>query len=204
MALSASDRRLVRLFTACVLGRFDVVRELRSSAVEPEPDRRWREAVLQVHVFAGFPRLVESYGVLDEGGGLGLLDPDERLAGAPDARARGRELFERIYASDAAPVRAMLERHHADFAAWIEEHAYGRVLARPGLPADRRELLAVAALAALGQERQLASHARGSLRVGANAAELHATLDAIEDLVEPARLEQARRVVARFASRSGA
>jgi alkylhydroperoxidase/carboxymuconolactone decarboxylase family protein YurZ len=201
MALSLADRRLVRLFTACVLGRFDVVRELRSSAVPPEPDRRWREAVLQVHVFAGFPRLVEAYGVLAEAGGLGEEGPDERLADEPGARARGRELFDRIYASGAASVRAMLESRHADFAGWIEEHAYGRVLARPGLSADRRELLAVAALAALGQERQLASHARGSLRVGASAAELGATLDAVEDLVEPARLEQARRVVARFATR---
>src|SRR5687767_6157714 len=77
MALSPADRRLVRLFTACVLGRFDVVRELRSSAVPPEPDRRWREAVLQVHVFAGFPRLVEAYGVLALEGGLGEEGPDE-------------------------------------------------------------------------------------------------------------------------------
>ena len=98
--------------------------------------------------------------------------------------------------SDGSPKSVVGNR-----AAWIEEHAYGRVRARPGLPADRRELLAVAALAALGQERQLASHARGSLRVGASAAELSATLDAVEDLVEPARLEQARRVVARFATR---
>jgi 4-carboxymuconolactone decarboxylase len=93
----------------------------------------------------------------------------------------------------------MLERHHPDFARWIEEHAYGRVLARPGLSADRRELLSVAALAALGQERQLASHARGSLRCGATRAELDTALECIADLVEPARLEQARRIVDRFA-----
>lgn len=202
MALSPADRRLVRLFTACVLGRWDVVRELRAAAIAPEPDRRWREAVLQVHVFAGFPRLVEAYAVLADEGGLGELDEGELHAGASDARARGRELFERIYASDAPAVRAMLESHHADFASWIEEHAYGRVLARPGLSPDRRELCAVAALAALGQERQLASHARGSLRVGASATELSATLDAIQDLVEPARLADARRVVARFAAGS--
>jgi 4-carboxymuconolactone decarboxylase len=204
MPLSDADRRLLRLFTACVLGRWDVVRELRAAAVSPEPDRRWREAVLQVHVFAGFPRLVEAYGLLAEEGGLGALDHDELCASEDDrdARARGRELFDRIYASDAPAVRAMLERHHPDFAAWIGEHAYGRVLARPGLAADRRELLAVAALAALGQDRQLASHARGSLRVGASAAALHETLEAIADLVEPVRLEQARRVVARFAARA--
>lgn len=215
MSLCDADRRLLRLFTAGVLGRFDEVARLRRAAGTGEPDRRWREAVLQVHVFAGFPRLVELYGVIDSAGGLGALEPDEAAGSdqpadgsgpAADARGlaagerqRGRALFERIYADDAPTVRAMLARHHPDFARWIEEHAYGRVLARAGLDADRRELLAVAALSALGQERQLASHARGALRCGATRAELDATLDAIADLIEPERLTRARRVVERFA-----
>ena len=197
MSLSDSERRLLRLFTAAVLGRFDEVVRVRQQAGAGEPDRRWREAVLQVHVFAGFPRLVETYGALESAGGLGEVDPSE-LEAKTDV-ARGRELFERIYAGDAPAVRAKLERHHGAFARWIEEHAYGRVLARPGLSADRRELLAVAALAALGQERQLASHVRGCLRCGATRAELDAALDAIADLVQPARIEQARRIVERFA-----
>jgi 4-carboxymuconolactone decarboxylase len=198
MTLPDPDRRILRLFTAAVLGRFDEVARVRRSAGAGEPDRRWREAVLQVHVFAGFPRLVETYGVLESAGGLGPTEPRELEATRDDA-ARGRALFERIYAEDAPAVRAMLEQHHAAFARWIEEHAYGRVLARPGLSADRREILAVAALAALGQERQLASHVRGSLRCGATRAELDAALDCIADLVQPARIEQARRIVERFA-----
>jgi 4-carboxymuconolactone decarboxylase len=200
MTLSDSDRRLVRLFTAGVLGRFDEVVRVRKAAGAGEPDRRWREAVLQVHVFAGFPRLVELYGVIESAGGLGPLEHHE--AGEPstqgDDRARGRELFERIYRDDSPAVRTMLEKHHPDFASWIEEHAYGRVLARPGLSADRRELLAVAALTALGQERQLASHARGSLRCGATRDELDATLACVADLIEPERLAKARRVVEKF------
>ena len=196
-ALDERDMKLVRLFTACVLGNWDEVRRVRASASANagEPDRRWREAVLQVHVFAGFPRLVEAYGVL---GSLGEFDADE-LDASRDVSTRGTDLFTRIYAGDATEVRAMLERHHPDFARFILAHAYGAVLARPGLSADRRELLAVAALAALGQERQLASHARGAVRLGAKPAEVHAVLDAIADLVDASRLEDARRVVERFA-----
>ncbi|MBK7877955.1 MAG: carboxymuconolactone decarboxylase family protein, partial [Planctomycetes bacterium] len=169
MTLADRDARLVRLFAAAVLGRFDVVRALRARAPGGEPDRAWREVVLQVHVFAGFPRLVETYGVLEAAGGLGTIEPDEALGdrSAEAARADGRALFERIYASDAPAVHGMLARHHPDFARWIEEHAYGRVLARPGLEPRLRELCAVAALAVLGQERQLASHVRGALRCGA-------------------------------------
>lgn len=199
-ALGERDVVLVRLFAACVLGRFDVVRELRRAAVAPLPDRRWREAVLQVHVFAGFPRLVEAYAVLDEEGGLGAPDPGE-FDSAENADERGRELFERIYADKSASVRAQLEHGNALFARWIEAHAYARVLARDGLSADRRELLACAALAALGQERQLASHARGAVRCGASASEVRAAIEALDGLAPAQHLDAARRVVDRFTAR---
>ena len=198
MRLAEADRRLLRLFLACVLGRWDEARRQRYEAGPGEPDRRWREAVLQVHLFAGVPRQVEACAVLEAAGGLGKPDADETESAVLDLGSRGRALFERIYQQDSAAVRAMLERAHPDFARWVEQHAYGRVLSRSGLPADRRELLAVVALAALGQERQLASHARGSLRCGASPAELSEALDAVADLIEPGRLEDARRLVARL------
>jgi len=69
-------------------------------------------------------------------------------------------------------VRAL----HPDLETWMVEHGYGRVLARPGLGARERELITVAALAALGWERQLVSHVLGALRVGAAAAEVHEAL----------------------------
>jgi alkylhydroperoxidase/carboxymuconolactone decarboxylase family protein YurZ len=189
---------LVRLFAAVVLGRWDEVERLRRAAPPGEPDRAWREAVLQAHVFAGFPRVVEAYGVLARCGGLGALSPEEVLA-EPDRPERGRALFERIYGERAGAIRSDLAAGHPDFAAFVEGHAYGRILARPGLEPAQRELLAVAALAALGQERQLASHARGARRCGAAGADVHAALEAAGDLIEPGRLAAARRVLERFA-----
>lgn len=190
--------RLARLFTAVVLGRWDEVERLRRAAPPGEPDRAWREAVLQAHVFAGFPRVVEAYGVLARCGGLGTPLPEEVLA-EPDRPERGRALFERIYGERSDAIRSDLAAGHPDFAAFVESHAYGRILSRPGLEPAQRELLAVAALAALGQDRQLASHARGARRCGASSAEVHAALEAVGDLIEPGRLEAARRVLERFA-----
>jgi alkylhydroperoxidase/carboxymuconolactone decarboxylase family protein YurZ len=198
-ALSDRDRRLVRLFAASVLGRFDVVRELRRTCASDEPDRRWREAVLQVHVFAGFPRQVEVHGVLEECGGLGAFDPGE-LGTAPDARARGEKLFDTIYGKNAPEIRAMLAGHHPDFAEWMHDHAYARILARAGLPAAMRELLACAALIALGQPRQLASHSRGAVRCGATSEQVHAVLDVVADLAPAERIADARRVLEKFAT----
>jgi 4-carboxymuconolactone decarboxylase len=197
MSLSASDRRLVRLSAAIALGRWDALRALRRAAPRGEPDRRWREVLLQSHLFAGFPRAVEAASVLAEAGGLGACDPDELEPAAP-APAAGSALFERIYSDQASTVRAALDRAHPLLARWIAEHAYARVLARPGLAPDRRELAAVAALAADEQDRQLAAHARGAVRLGATRPEVQAVLDEIADLLGPAVLQRARDVIAHF------
>ncbi|QDU68903.1 Carboxymuconolactone decarboxylase family protein [Planctomycetes bacterium Pla86] len=195
------ERELIELTVFAVLGRWDDLAALRGRP-GVRPDRRWREALLQTHLFAGFPRIVEAFGVLGRAGGLGQPDPDETLA-EPDLPERGRALFDRIYGSRADRVRAELQGHHADFAAWVEGHAYGRVLTRPGLPAAQRELLAVAALTALGQDRQLASHARGAVACGADPEEVHGVVEAVAPHVDPHDLERARKVVARFAPLDG-
>jgi alkylhydroperoxidase/carboxymuconolactone decarboxylase family protein YurZ len=200
MSLTDLERRLVRLFAATVLGRFDEVARLRREAPPGEPNRAWRETLLQVHVFAGFPRLVEAYGVLAAEGGLGELAPDEIL-GERDQHARGRALFERIYQRDSEKVRGFLVAGHPDFADWIEGHAYGRILARPGLEPAQRELLAVAALAVLGQERQLASHVRGAVRCGATPAAVLLTIETIADLATPERADNARTIAGHFGAR---
>jgi len=190
--------RLARLSTAIVLGEWEVVRAVRASAPAGEPDREWREAVLQTHLFGGFPRLVEAYGHLAHAGGLGAATADEHEAAG--SVERGAQLFDRIYGEGAEPVRAMLDEHSADYAAMIAEHAYGRVLSRPGLDAASRELIASCALAALGQDRQLASHARGALRCGAHFDALVDGLDAVRDLMTDERRERALRIAERFRS----
>lgn len=191
------DPRLFALTVFAVLGRWSELTALRRGLTD-EPGRAWREALLQAHLFAGFPRIVEAFGVLAAAGGLGAPEPDEVLA-EPDLPERGWALFDRVYGAGAERVRAQLADFHPDFAGWIAGHAYGRVLARPGLAPHERELLAVAALAALGQDRQLASHARGAVALGASAREVHAVLAAIEPWIERERLDSAARVVERFA-----
>lgn len=189
---------LARLSAAIVLGDWDELAAIRRAAPPGQPDRRWREAVLQSVLFAGYPRVVEACAVLEAAGGLGEPAADEWGAGdAGDDPGVGASLFERIYEGAAPRVREELARRLPLLEHWIVSHAYGRVLARDGLAVRDRELCAVAALCALDQPRQLASHAKGALRCGASAAEVRAALDAVEGLVPPAPLERAREVAAR-------
>lgn len=135
------------------------------------------ETLLQATLFCGFPRVVTAFGELaaawptaspPHGGGL---PADEQLAA-------GRALFAAIYGEHAPAVEAMLKGCHAELHAFVFEVAYGRVLARPGLAARDRELLAAAMLAAQDQPRQFVSHALGALRLGADRAQLHAAVAA--------------------------
>ena len=183
--------RLARLFTAICLGEFDEVRAIRRAAPAGEPDRAWREAVLQTHLFCGFPRLVQAYGIIDSEGGLGEPEPEEYELEA-DTGARGAALFDEIYTSAAEKMRARLSEFRPDFAAWVLEHAYGRVLSRPGLDPALRELLSICALAALDQPAQFESHARGALRLGATQSELQSALDVAAALAPTAHIDRAR------------
>ncbi len=198
MTLVAREQRLLRLAVCFIDANWDELRALRSAAPEGEPDRAWREVALQAQLFCGFPRAISGYTALAEVGGLGeLIEGEARFE--DDQPERGAELFERIYESGADKVRGELAKYHPDLEHFIGRHAYGRILSRPGLEPRLRELTIVVSLAALGHERQIASHARGAVRCGAEAVEVTAALEAVRDLLGEERLGHALRVVERFA-----
>jgi 4-carboxymuconolactone decarboxylase len=188
---------LVDLTVQAVRGDFEGLEALRRAHPELACERG-REALLQVHLFAGFPRIVEAFQVLATAGGMGRPEGEEVRLEEPQ-HTRGRALFERIYGDGAARVEGLLAELHPDLCDWVLGHAYGRVLTRPGLSARERELLAVAALAASRQDRQLASHVRGAVACGASRADLEQCLERAARFVEAADVERARRVVERFA-----
>ncbi len=202
MTLDATERRHVRLSLAVCAGDWEALRAVRAELAPDGLDRALREALLQTHLFAGFPRLVEAWEVLAEAGGVGAPTDDEGAPEPPEAERQraGAALFETIYGDNAKPVSARLEGFHPHLAAWIESHAYGRVLTRPGLEPRRRELYACACLAAAGQDRQLASHVRGALRVGAARDELAEVFELVRACGGSDEcLRRATAVLARFA-----
>ena len=125
-------------------------------------------------LYAGYPSALEGLRVLN------AAWPGRahrtREGGPPAWRRRGEALCRRVYGPAYARLVPAVRALHPDLAAWMIEHGYGRVLARPGLPAVTRELVTVAALAALGWERQLVSHVLGAARIGAGAAEVKQAL----------------------------
>lgn len=195
MSLDPRTIALVRVAVCFCDANWDELSRLRR---ESEPDRAWREVCLQAQLFCGYPRAIAGYSVLQKAGGLGALEDDEFLREA-DRPDRGTSLFETIYGDGSDRVRAELASCHPDLEHWIAGHVYGRVLSRPGLDAATRELCSVASLAALGHDRQLASHARGAVRCGATVEQVRATLEAVRDLIGEERAEAASLVIEHFA-----
>lgn len=118
-------------------------------------------------LYAGYPGALEALRVLHAAwpGRTRAHDTGEPA----QWRSQGERLCARVYGPAYARLIPAVRSLHPDLATWMIEHGYGRVLARGGLGLRARELVTVAALAALGWERQLVSHVLGARRVGATA-----------------------------------
>jgi 4-carboxymuconolactone decarboxylase len=159
--------RLACHFAAAMVRADDAAasRALRLLRAVGAPRRFAEECALMLMLYGGFPAALE---------GLRALNATwpgrarRTREGTPTLwRKRGEALCRRVYGDAYARLLPAVHALHPDLATWMVEHGYGRVLARPGLGARERELVTVAALAALGWERQLVSHVLGAERVGA-------------------------------------
>ncbi len=130
------------------------------------------EIVLQSYLFLGFPRMLEAAQHLDES--LGHLPRDEqRQAITPDEYQswfeRGLQLYRRVYGSNHDLLKSRVEAFAPEIFRWMIVEGYGKVLSRPELDPVARELAVVAMLMMENRERQLHSHLKGALNVGADA-----------------------------------
>lgn len=166
-------------------------RELRH--VRPLPSRAIREALLQLVLFAGYPRAINAlFAAADT---LGFAAGERADGGTVAARRRrGVRLCRRIYGGSFETLMRNMNDLHPALAEGIVEEGYGRVLSRPGLTSRERELILVPVLAALGAWRQLPGHARGALRVGATKKEVSRVLVGVRDLLG-SRVDRALRYI---------
>ncbi|MSR46094.1 MAG: hypothetical protein EXS13_03360 [Planctomycetes bacterium] len=156
------------------------------------------EIATMAHLFGGFPRAIQGLLQLDRclaDRGIELPATKTPARSRGDDRARGDALFRQIYGDSSDTVLARLASPVRDFQDIVLEHAYGRILSRPGLSAPEREWFAVAALAALDCPAQLKSHVRGALRLGVAIADLEQLAAVLVRDLTAWRSEQLRRTI---------
>jgi len=206
-ALTSSLRALCDFAAAMARGDADGARAALRAARRARARRvAAEESALMLMLYAGYPAALEGLRVLNETWPGRARRTRE---GSPARwRAAGERLCARVYGPSYAKLLPAVRSLHPDLATWMVEHGYGRVLSRPGLPAKHRELVTVAALAALGWQRQLVSHLLGARRVGASEREIEAALllgaaRAGDAALDRARTEWARVVSAGARARTG-
>ena len=149
------------------------------------------EALLQGYLFLGYPVA------------LGALALWREVSGVPSSPgpledpaswdARGEEVCRRVYGVQYDALRERVRTLHPDLEKWMVAEGYGKVLGRPGLELRVRELCIVGMLAVLGAARQLHSHLRGALNVGADPEEVEDALARSLRWADAATGELARR-----------
>jgi 4-carboxymuconolactone decarboxylase len=171
-SLRAACRFAAAMVRADATAAGDALRALRATGAAR---RVGEESALMLMLYGGFPAALEGLRALNAAWPGGARRTRE--GGVASWRRRGEALCRRVYGDAYARLLPAVQALHPDLAVWMVEHGYGRVLARPGLGARARELVTVAALAALGWERQLVSHVLGAARVGAGLGEVREALE---------------------------
>lgn len=156
------------------------------------------EALLQAHLFVGFPAVLNAMGRWRE-----LRDgpaaPEEDVLSAPASTSewqeRGEAVCRRVYGGAYEELRSAVARLHPALDRWMVTAGYGKVLGRDGLELAVRELCNVALLAAAGWGPQLHSHARGALLVGVPEEDVELAVEiGVESCPDPGEARQARQL----------
>jgi 4-carboxymuconolactone decarboxylase len=193
-ALDEATCALVRLAAWVTAAGEPAVRAGLEEAARVVPPHWVEELILQSYLFAGFPRALNAMREWRRISGRAAPESDEGEAHdrATEWAARGEETCAIVYGPFYEKLRHNIRQLHPALDAWMIVDGYGKVLGRPGLDLLRRELCIIAACVAAGQDRQLHSHLHGARHAGASAAEVDATLDALDGLVDPDALRSAR------------
>ena len=179
--LDDATRSLVRLAAVLAAGSEADVRLHLQHASTSTPPVWIEELILQTYLFAGFPRALN-----------GMREwrrmHRERAASVASisestARERGEATCETVYGTMFDKLRVNIRALHPLLDDWMILEGYGKVLSRPDLDLQRRELCIVAACAAGGQDRQLQSHLHGALNAGVRHEVISSALHALQGVI---------------------
>lgn len=196
--LDGATRRLVRLAATIAAGDEVIVREALTDSVSEVPGTWIEELILQSYLFSGFPRALNAMREWRRIDSVQAAALTQSQSEPPQGwKARGEETCRRVYGAMYERLRVNIRALHPVLDDWMIVEGYGKVLSRSGLDLPRRELCIIAACAASRQERQLHSHLHGALNVGAPAAVVSQTIEALQGVIDHEALSAARLLWAR-------
>ena len=122
------------------------------------------EAILQIHLFAGYPASIEGLALLKD-----IYNQEPQSAEPYDValfKMRGEKLCRDIYTTVFEKMNARMQSFSPELAEWMIIDGYGKTLSRPALDIQTRELINICILSLGKWKQQYISHVRGALNVG--------------------------------------
>lgn len=157
------------------------------------------ELILQSLLFDGYPCALEGLITLKNLHPEGLpaeefIEPYS-LENVNLWKKRGRALCKQIYSNHFDRLIENVADLSSTLKEWMLHEGYGRVLARPALSIDLRELGIIAILTVKELPRQLYSHLRGARNVGVTPSQLEEAIHVCAEYASPKRIQSALRVL---------
>lgn len=140
------------------------------------------EVVLQSYLFLGFPRMLGAAEIFQKHFHSRAVNPvTEPISPEESERwfENGVDLCKRVYGHKYEPLKKRVETMAPEVFRWMINEGYGKVLSRPQLDIQIRELCIMAFLMMEHRPRQLRSHMIGAINVGAEPSLLRMTIDDI-------------------------
>lgn len=201
--LSDSLRHLVRIAAAIAGADETTTRRVMEQAVGSAESAAVDEVILQSYLFAGFPRTLNAARAWRAVSGTEApaSDPNASIGNGALWEQQGEQTCEIVYGDSYKLLRENVRKLHPALDAWMITDGYGKVLSRPQLALEIRELCIVAACAASGQQRQLHSHLHGALNSGVSRDRLAFAIDSLAGLVGEEELKMCRSLLAHVVSK---
>jgi 4-carboxymuconolactone decarboxylase len=198
--MTGERRALVRLGAVLASRNPEALRAVMEECVRLGVAVEAEEVLLQSYLFLGYPVALNAFSVWRE------LFQSPCAEGVEDDwrgwRERGEAVCQTVYGGQYEGLRRNVRTLHPDMERWMVIEGYGKVLGRPGLDLQTRELAIVALLAVLRTPRQLYSHLRGALNSGAGLSEVEEALQEACALLDEEGSRETWRIWDRLQSRS--
>ncbi len=197
--LAPRRRHAVLVSAALVCRRGDNLAQVFSSALqEAFTPAELGELILQSLLFDGYPCALEGFIALHDLLGDRSSAPPATEDYSPQNlqawKLRGEDLCRQIYGASYDRLLQNVASLSPALKEWMLIEGYGRVLGRPDLPIDLREMGIIAILTVKDLPRQLQSHLRGALRVGVPAAELQAAIQQCSEFATAEKVASALEI----------
>lgn len=197
VGLEPRDAALIRAAFAIPDGDDPDLTARLAAALEAGAAPAWLdELTLMTVLFVGFPRALVAARLVRR---LQPVTPGEDGSDYnrwEEWAIRGEAACRAVYGDHYEKLRPHVAELHPALDQWVIIDGYGRTLARAGMDLPRRELCAVAMLIPQRVPRQLHSHLRGALNVGASPEQIDAVLEiaAGDPLIPRDRAATAKRL----------